>query len=137
MAELKTIRSDMDIQASLHSLMTSADYPPLTHDRHHIAFEVQDGAVKASGYVKTPQTIAYLQNRLAMMPSVKEVDLTNLYDDESIRRESGKEIPYGVQVRVEYGTVILAGSLLEDVSVEDLVKRVALIPGVHRVITMF
>ncbi|PJF22539.1 MAG: hypothetical protein CUN56_05515 [Phototrophicales bacterium] len=137
MIETKTTQSDIDIQAALRQVLTSAEYAPLTHDRRHVEIAVQDGVVTVSGHVKTPQTVLYLRNRAATIPGVKAVQIENLFDDETIRREVGKVIPYGVQVRVEYGTVILTGQIPQDTSVEELVKRVALVPGVHRVITTF
>jgi osmotically-inducible protein OsmY len=135
MGETRTtaVRPDPDIEADIHRLMIT--YPPLAHDRHRVDIAVQDGAVTVSGHVKALPTYHYLLNNLSTVPGVKLVNADGFYNDEALRREVGRIVPYGIVVVMEYGAVILAGKLPEEFSIEDLVKEVALIPGVHRVIT--
>ncbi|MFW5692049.1 MAG: BON domain-containing protein [Chloroflexota bacterium] len=131
----KAPRSDAQIEAEVQRVLHS--YPPLVHDRHRLTITVNDGMLKVSGYVKSVPTYHYLRENLTRIEGVREVDANELYDDENIRRDVGQVVPYGVQVIVEYGAVILAGQLNEDAAVEDLVRKVALVPGVHRVLTTF
>lgn len=135
MASPVTTRPDVDIEEDIQRIMRT--YPPLSHDSHRIQVQVQDGSVTISGYVKALQTARYLRNRIATTPGVRAVNADALFDDESIRLQVGRVIPVGVYVNPEYGAVILSGKPPSDVSVEDLVKKVALVPGVHRVITSF
>ncbi|MDX1993298.1 MAG: BON domain-containing protein [bacterium] len=128
-------RPDMDIQEEIHDHLT--DYPPLSHDRHRVHVEVQNGAVTVSGHVKTPQTLRYLINKIEQVEGVKSVTNEGLYDDETLRLEVGRLVPVGVFVNTEYGAVILSGNLAAGAAVESLVQQVAQVPGVHRVLTTF
>lgn len=128
-------RPDEDILADIHTLFST--YPPLQHDRHAVHIEVSRGVVTLKGYIKASPTYRYLQAHLPNVAGVRYIDADRLYDDEAIRRQVGKVLPLGVQVRMEYGTAILTGRLSEGVTAEEVVQRVASIEGVARVITAF
>jgi len=137
MAETQPPRtiSDLDVEAAIHHATTN--YAPLMHDRHRVKFSVDEGVVTLSGYVKAAPTYRYLLNHIDDVKGVKEVVVQDFYSDEEIRRDVGQAVPPGVLVTLEYGSVILSGNLPADAQAEDIVKRVALVPGVHRVLTSF
>jgi len=128
-------RPDEDILDDIHSLFTT--YPPLQHDRHAVSIRVERGVVTLEGHIKAMPTYRYLQANLPKVKGIRHINADRLYEDETIRREVGKVIPVGMQVRVEYGVVILTGKLPEDMTVEDVVKHVALVNGVQRILTTF
>lgn len=126
-------RNDKDIAQDIQQLTHT--YPPLSHDRHRIKISVEDGAVTLEGHVKAIPTWQYLVNNLDEIPGVQSVDASGLFSDEHLRREIGGLLPYGVKVVMEYGAAILTGRLPEGTAIEDLVRSVAGVKGVHRVIT--
>lgn len=127
--------SDIDIEANIYHTM--AEYPPFMHDRHRVDFSIKDGVVTVSGYVKSNVTYVYVINRLQDIAGVRQVIAGDFYNDDELRRDVGRVVPPGVMVTMEYGAAILSGQLPEGTGVEDLVKSVGLIPGIHRVITSF
>lgn len=133
-AEIPLERSDTSIESDIHRVL-HGNYPPLKHDRHRIKAEVVDGVITLTGYVRTQPTFAYLMQQLNQIPGVQAVRATQFFNDEAIRLSVGHVVPMGVQVNVEYGAVILTGKLPEGMTVEDVVKQVGLVPGVHRVLT--
>ncbi len=133
MINLKT--SAIQINTAAHKVLHS--YPPLSHDRHRVEIAVDDGVLTVSGYVKALPTYNYALNNLKAVAGLRGFNADNFHCDEVIRRDVGQAIPIGVQVNVEYGAVILAGRLPEDTDVEQIVRKVALVPGVHRVLTSF
>ncbi len=128
-------QTDTMIEEDIYHLMMS--YTPVKHDRHQIEVAVKDGHITVSGYVKGRPAHTFIIQQLPKINGVKPVDTTALYFDENIRIQTGHMIPYGVLVAVEYGSVILSGNLPEGETVEALVKKVAHVPGVHRVLTSF
>lgn len=134
MLPVKT-RADEDILDDIHDLFTT--YPPLQHDRHAIEIRVERGVVTVAGHIKAMPTYEYLAFNLPKVKGIQHINADNLYEDETIRREVGKVIPLGIQVRIEYGAVILTGTLSSDMTVEDVVNKVAGVRGVGRIITMF
>lgn len=127
--------TDAMIEEEIHDLMLS--YTPVKHDRHQLKVTVQDGSVKVAGYVKGRPAYTFLVEQLPKLKGVKGVDISQLYNDENIRIQTGHVIPMGVLVAVEYGAVILSGKPPTGMTVEDLVKDVAQLPGVRRVLTSF
>ncbi len=128
------VYSDLDIYAGIQGIMQDS-YPPLMHDRHRIKVEVNNGDVILSGHVKVPQTANYLLRHVQAVPGVKAVDVQAIYNDEAIRLDVGQVVPPGIQIVVEYGAVVLVGELPVGVEAEALVKTVAKVAGVHRVLT--
>jgi osmotically-inducible protein OsmY len=126
-------RHPLDIEHDIHELIHT--YAPLRHDRHRVHITVNDGHVVLSGYIKAIPTYEYLVNNVPLIDGVKSVDSTNLHEDETIRREVGQVVPAGIQVNIEYGAVILSGSLPQGVTIEELAQKVGMVPGVHRVIS--
>lgn len=113
------------------------NYPPAVNDRRKIHYTVQGGVVTLSGYVRSYPTYAYICDNIAQMPGVVSLNADKFYNDEGMRWEVGSVVPTGVQVRVEYGVVILTGALPESANVADVVRQVGLVAGVHRVLTAF
>jgi hypothetical protein len=132
---LPSVRPDIDIKDDVNSLLFQ--YPPLANDRHHLHVDVSNGLVTVRGYVRTPITRRYLMDAIVKLPGVTGVNLRNLYDDESIRLDIAKLIPFGVLANVDYGNVVLTGKNTDEVSVDTLVTRIGNIPGVHRVVVAF
>lgn len=127
--------TDVMIEEDIHDLMLS--YTPVKHDRHQLHVSVNDGNVSVKGYVKGRPAYTFLVEQLPKVKGVKTVDISELYYDENIRIQTGHVIPPGVLVAVEYGAVILSGKLAPGLTVEEVVKRVAQVPGVRRVLTSF
>lgn len=130
-----TTRPDVDIEADIHRLMQH--YGPLINDRHRIHIGIHEGTVTVSGYVKTQTTANYFLNSVQRIEGVKAIDHAAFFVDELIRREVGHVVPPGVTVYVEYGTVVLNGTLADDVDTEAVVGDVVQVAGVSRVLTQF
>ncbi len=128
-------RPAIDIEEDIRDII--AHYPPLQEDRHHINIDVNGSEVILSGHVKSLNTRRYLIDRVRGIAGVSSVNDDQLYTEEGIRLESGRRIPLGVIANPIYGTVVLTGALPEGKTAEDVVKDVALIPGVARVVTKF
>jgi len=128
-------RPDMDIEEDIRNII--AHYPPLQADRHQLRIESLNGDVRLTGHIKSLINHRYLVDRVREIPGVRSVNADQLYCEETIRIDSGRAIPQGVIANAVYGTVILTGTLPEGTSVETVVKDVALIPGVLRVVTKF
>ncbi|MCS7071953.1 MAG: BON domain-containing protein [Anaerolinea sp.] len=122
-------RIDSDIVEDIHTIIVK--YPPTNNDRHHIHVRVEDGVAYLSGHVQTPIHRRYLQEKVALVNGVREVNVTELHDDETIRLEVGAVVPEGTQVNVRYGVVLLSGAPID----EAVAERVASMPGVVRVVT--
>jgi osmotically-inducible protein OsmY len=109
-------------------------YPPANNDRNHIMFHVVDGVVHLSGYVRTEPTATYLVHRIGQIEGILGLVTDHLYTDEGLRLEIGRLVPFGVQVRVEYGNVILAGYPVDEIDIEQVLAKVSQVPGVLRVV---
>lgn len=133
MTQQTTTRPDIDIEADIIDIILR--YPPLAADRHHINITVQNGVVHVSGNTISGINRGYLLQQLATVPNVVGVDDTLFYDDNTITREAGQLIPTGVMVNTTYGVVVLSGKQPDDV--DTVAMKVAQIPGVVRVVTIF
>ena len=126
-------RPDVDIQAEIERRMLN--YPPLAKDRHNIQIQVNEGVVRLTGHVQTPNTRHFFVNAVPTVDGVVAVDSSELYDDENIRLEVGRLLPLGVNVgRSQYGNVVLVGRLPEGVSRADVEAKVREVPGVRQII---
>lgn len=132
MEHSQTPTHDLDIEHEINELLRT--YAPLRHDRHRVHVTILDGHVVVSGYVKAIPTYEFLVNNIGLVPGVKSVNHSDLYEDEYIRREVGQVMPLGIQVNVEYGAVILAGKLPQGMTFDELAQKVAQVPGVNRVV---
>lgn len=130
-----TNRPDVDIEQDI--IHTMQGYAPLQHDRSRIAMQVTDGAVAFSGHTKTEQAREYLHRETSKIAGVQSVDSKSLYDDESLRIQTGQVTPFGVYTSVSYGAVVLAGRLPAGMTVGELVTKIEKIPGVRKVIPNF
>jgi osmotically-inducible protein OsmY len=129
-------RPDIDIQADIERNMLN--YPPLAKDRHSVKVQVNDGIVKLSGHVQTPNTRQFFLNAVPTVEGVVSVDGSELFDDESIRLEVGRLLPVGLNVgRSQYGNVVLVGRLPEGMSADEVEAKVREAPGVRQVIAAF
>jgi osmotically-inducible protein OsmY len=129
-------RPDVDIEADIEHLI--AHYPPLVKDRHSFKTLVQNGVVTVSGHVQTPITRSYLLKNLPLVPGVTDVKSDYLYSDETIRLEASRLIPVGVVLgRVQYGSVVLTGTLPDGTTADALVSQIRNVPGVKQVFTDF
>jgi hypothetical protein len=128
-------RPDVDIADELHNIY--APYPPLAHDRSRMTVTVTDGVVKASGNVRTAQVREIFAREAAKIDGVQRVDVDELYDDETLRRDAGHVTPFGVLAYPSYGAVVLTGKLPEDANLDEMVAAVAAIAGVRKVIPNF
>jgi len=137
MVETTALPSDTDID--LHALIQHklTSYPPFMADRHRVRITVNNGVAVITGYVKSAVTEIYVANRIRNIPGVKDIIDKRLYNDEEIRLNVGSVVPPGVMVTVEYGAVILSGKLPDGTTVEQLVRQVGQVPGVHHVVTSF
>jgi hypothetical protein len=133
MTQYSTVRPDIDIDADVVDIIVR--YPPLAMDRHHIQVKVENGVVYLSGHTTTPINRRYLVDRVAVLPGVIGVNADGLYDDVNISLAAGQLIPTGVIANSHYGTVVLSGKAPTDV--DGVAMRVAQIPGVVRVVTLF
>jgi osmotically-inducible protein OsmY len=130
-----TTRPDIDIHDDVNDII--ARYPPLAADRHQLRILVTDGVVHLAGHVKSQPSRRYLVDSIPQIDGVQGVNDRALYDEDTIRIEVGQVIPVGILATMRYGTVILSGKLPDGVTVDDLVSRLAQIPGVERVATNF
>lgn len=128
-------RPDVDIEEDIRDVI--AHYPPLQADRHHLHISVENGVVTLSGHVRSLITRRYLVDHVAQVSGVYTVVSDQFYAEETIRLESGQRIPPGVIANASYGTVILTGNPADDMNADVIVRDLAQIPGVERVITKF
>jgi osmotically-inducible protein OsmY len=129
-------RTDLDILSDIKHFISQ--YPPLIQDRRAINLDVKNGHVTVTGHVQTPNTWRYFLDMIPEVEGVRSVEAEGFYVDENIRLEIGKVLPVGVLVaKIQYGVVILAGSLPTGSSAESVVKSVGQIPGVVQVIPNF
>ncbi|MFO7323746.1 MAG: BON domain-containing protein [Chloroflexota bacterium] len=128
-----TARPDTDIEADIQNLIIH--YPPLNNDRHQITVTVRDGVAILSGHIRSLNTYDYFMRRLPSVPGLRDVNAEKLYVDENLRLAAGQVLPAGLIANVEYGTVILTGRQPEGITVDEVVARLATIPGVVRVVT--
>lgn len=125
-------RPDIDIMAELNHLLTQ--YRPLMHDRHNIQFDVQAGVVTVEGYVKSRPAYNYLLNALPRVEGVQAVYSAEFYSDEGLRLDVARVLPTGMTVTMEYGSAILSGPMPEDTPIEAIVRQVAGVVGIRRVL---
>lgn len=126
-------RPDIDILEDIETLIVR--YPPSANDRHHLHVDVQNGIARLTGYVKTNITQRYLADQIPLVPGVVGIEFNRLYCDETIRLEVGQVLPVGMFATVEYGSVILSGTLPASTGLHDLVTKVGAVAGVRRVLT--
>lgn len=128
-------RADLDILSDAKNLI--ATYPPTMHDRHYLHFELDNGVLKVSGHVMTGVTRQELVKRLQMVRGIEKLDVRALFDDGTIRLHVSRLLPAGISMTVRYGAVSMLGTLPDNVSEEELVKKISAVPGVVRIVTKF
>jgi hypothetical protein len=133
-AQPSTARLDMDILADIQRWIYT--YPPLSHDRRHIHVSVEEGVAHISGNIKTPITRDYLRKHIREVPGVRQIEDSNLYDDDSIRLGLGNILPPGALANPEWGMVVLSGKLPTGEALDTLVGQIGQIAGVHKVVAV-
>jgi hypothetical protein len=130
-----TDRPDIDIEADIRDLIIH--YPPAAHDRNRFDVSVNAGNVTLKGYVQSPVTHHYLLENVPSVAGVTAVSADEFCDDETIRIEVGQLVPPGVQVNIDYGRVILTGKLPPGMKEIDVVRQLASVHGIWKIITAF
>ncbi|HVO44257.1 MAG TPA: hypothetical protein VMT34_16635, partial [Aggregatilineales bacterium] len=114
-SELQTAsRPDMDIEEDI--TVSLRNFAPLRTARGFLSYQSTNGHVKISGNVGSPQSKIVLLDFVQKIPGVIDSDMNDLHDDEEIRLNVGQLVPPGVLVSVQFGTVILSGSLPNDIA---------------------
>ncbi len=108
-------------------------FPPLSQSRHWFTCEVADGAVTLRGNIKSAIARRVLLDNVPDIPGVVAVHADDLHSDEDLRRQIGRLVPPGVLVQVDFGRVILSGSLPPRRKPESLIRRIEKVQGVRRV----
>ncbi|RMF82051.1 MAG: BON domain-containing protein, partial [Chloroflexi bacterium] len=130
------VREDADLVEDVQHLI--ATYPPATMDRDYLFVEAKDGVVTLRGHTHSRITRRYLEDQVPRLPFVRDVNVDELYDDDTLRLQIGRATPAGVQVaQIYYGRVVLAGKVPEGYDEAHIVEKVAAIPGVVKVLTAF
>jgi osmotically-inducible protein OsmY len=124
-------RPDVDIQEDINELIAS--FAPLKASRPYFDYRIEDGIVRLSGNVRSPQARLVLLNNIPRIPGVLGMEPAQLYDDESIRFAVGQVLPPGLFASVQFGVVALTGKLPAGVSSDAILSAIQAIPGVRRV----
>ncbi len=128
--------ADIDVERGVEHLM--ALYPPMVKDRKSVRIQVQDGVVTLSGHVLTPNTRDFMLSRIPNVPGVTAINTDALYDDVSVRLNVAHLLPDGVRLaRVQYGVLVLTGTLPAGMTTEQLAARIGAVPGVEHIIMQF
>lgn len=125
-------RPDEDIAEDIAALIRS--YDPLMQSRHWFTYDVRDGVVKLQGNINSAIAERVLLDNVPRIPGVEEVDAEELYNDEELRLRVGRMIPPGVLAHVDFGRVVLSGSLPDGHDPDAMIKRIEEMPGVRKVI---
>jgi osmotically-inducible protein OsmY len=128
-------RPESDIAEDVREFIRT--YDPLKQSRPYFTIEVKQGVVTLKGNVASGIAYRVLADSLPDIEGVTKVDMSQLYHDDDLRLTLGKLVPPGINVRVSYGTVMLAGRLPEGIDGEALMEHVRAVPGVRRVAAKF
>lgn len=128
---VQTYRPAEDIAEDVAALIRS--YPPLVQSRPWLHYSVEDGVVTLKGHVNSAITQRVLLDNLPRIPGVVQVDAAELHNDEDVRLAVAALLPLGVAMHVNYGFVLLTGTLPPRRKAEPLIARVEKVPGVRQV----
>lgn len=128
---VKIRRPDEDIAEDIAALIRR--FPPLMQSRHWLTVSVVDGVVTVKGHIKSAVGARVLLDNLPDIPGVVSVDSSELYNDDDLRLAVGRVIPPGVRAVVDFGHVLLTGTLPPRHKADTLIRRVEKVPGVRRV----
>ena len=126
---VQTYRPAEDIAEDIAALVRH--YPPLVQSRSWFTYQVADGVVTLEGHIKSAIAEGILLDNLPRIPGVIRVDSSGLFNDEDLRLALGKLLPVGVTLYVDYGYVVIMGSLPARRKPEALIARLAKVPGVR------
>lgn len=123
-------RPDVDIEEDINASLRQ--FSPLQTAR--IFYEVQstNGNVEVRGNSGSLVAKRVLLEVIRRVVGVVDVDMSNLYDDETLLQKIGAIVPYGVLVNVHFGTVVLVGKLPDDH--QELLWKVRSVKGVRTVV---
>lgn len=131
--EMQSTRPAEDIMDDIAAIIRR--YPPLAQSRHAFAAHVgDDGSVTLTGNIKSTIAGSILQANITGIPGVTALDMRDLVSDEQLRLRAGKLLPAGVRAHVDYGRVVLTGSLPPRFKAATLAGKLEALPGVRRVI---
>jgi osmotically-inducible protein OsmY len=125
------IRPAEDIAEDIAALIRS--YPPLAQSRHWFTWDVAEGVVTLRGNIKSAIAQRVLLDNAPHIPGVIRVDADDLHNDEDLRLKLASLLPPGIGVRVDYGRVLVSGTLPPRHKAEALIKRLEKTAGVRRV----
>ena len=128
-------RPDMDIAADV--VLVIRDYPPLHVSHDYMQTEIHDGKVTLRGNVRSIPGLRYLQNEIPRIDGVTGLNLDQLFDDEAVRLNVAENLPEGLYVNVQFGTVTLNGIPAADLDQQALIETIQSVPGVRRVLAQF
>ena len=126
---VQTYRPAEDIAEDIAALVRR--YPPLVQSRSWFHYRVEDGVVTLEGHIKSAIAERILLDNLPRIPGVVQVDSSDLHNDEDLRLALGQLLPVGVTLYVDYGYVVIMGSLPARRKPEALIARLAKVPGVR------
>lgn len=127
--QVEKIRPDEDILEDIREFVRG--YDPLKRDREYFEYISENGYVTLIGHTRSTKARRVLVDNVPDIEGVLSVDASQLYDDETLRLDIGKVLPIGTFIRVNYGSVVITGSLPEDVDAGALVENVQAVPGVR------
>lgn len=123
-------RPDIDIAEDIRSFLR--DFDPVKQSRQFFAADVSNGVVTLVGNVRARVARRVLVDYIAEeIDGVQKVIADELYDDEHLRLTLGHVLPRGVQVHVNYGSVVVSGTLPAGIEPDDIVEKVKSVSGVR------
>jgi hypothetical protein len=126
-----SFKPDVDIEEEVTHIVRS--FPPLGAYRTYFRYKSEQGMVKLTGNVGSPQAKRVLVNNAQRIQGIAGVDFSDLWDDEEVRYSVGLILPPGVYATVNGGVVALTGKAPAEVNKEVLIAAVTAVPGVRRV----
>ncbi len=123
-------RPDMDIEDDINASLRR--FAPLMAARRFFKIQCIGGHVKVRGNSGSPQSKRVLLDHIQKTRGVINVDLSDLYDDETIRLNIGAILSEGIQVNVQFGAVVLISKWLD--SNPDILHKVSSVAGIRRIV---
>lgn len=129
MTVVAKIRPDEDILEDIREFVRG--YDPLKRDREHFECTSVNGHVSLKGHTRSAKSRRVLVDNVPDVPGVVSMDASQLYDDETLRFDVGKVLPHGTFVRVNYGSVVITGTLPAGTDAHAVIEAVKSVEGVR------
>lgn len=129
MAVTAKIQPDEDILEDIREFIRG--YDPLKRDREHFDYTSVNGHVTLVGHTRSAKSRRVLVDNVPDVPGVMTMDASQLYDDETLRFDVGKVLPHGTFIRVNFGSVVITGTLPSGADANAVVEAVKAIEGVR------